>query len=287
MRKLLLSMYRISATLLSGYGLTRYFPLNVISTKFISYLKSSSVEIEGHKMFLDPEDSLGLSTRGSFEPFETEVVKREVKKGDVVLDIGANIGYYTLIFAKLVGEEGKVFAFEPDPDNFVLLKKNIETNGYQNVILVQKAVTNKSVNIRLYLSEDNKGDHRIYNSHENRKSIEVEAVSLDDYFKDYHGNIDFIKMDIQGAEGQAIQGMSNLLKKQQGIKIITEFWPFGLEMSGMEPEEYLKLLLKYRFKLYEIIWRKKKIKPINTPKFLEKYTPDKDDFANLLCAREN
>ena len=69
----------------------------------------------------------------------TALVKRIVRNGDIVVDIGAHIGYYTLIFARLVGPKGKVFAFEPEPNNFNLLIKNIKINGYKNIIPVQKA----------------------------------------------------------------------------------------------------------------------------------------------------
>jgi FkbM family methyltransferase len=248
--------------------------------------KSKFAEVQGHKMFLDSKDSLNLSINGIFEPFETEIVKKEIKKGDIVLDIGANIGYYTLIFAKLVGEQGKVFAFEPEPDNFALLEKNVEINGYRNVVLVQRAVSNKTGEIRLYLSEDNKGDHRIYDSHDGRKSIEVEAIRLDDYFKNYDGRIDFIKMDIQGAEGGAIQGMPLLLEKAKNLKLTTEFWPIGLIRFGIEPEGYLKLLLKHGFKIYHINEQEKRLEPANIALLLETYTPEGGFFTNLSCVRE-
>jgi len=201
MRKIMLSIYKKAVKILSGHGIGNFYPIKVIHSFVISYLKSNFAEVQGHKMFLDSKDSLCLSINGVYEPFETELVKKEIKKGDVVLDLGANIGYYTLIFGKLVGKRGKVFAFEPDPTNFSLLKKNVEMNGYKNVELVQKAVSNKTGKIKLYLCEDNKGDHRIYNSHDGRQSIEIEAIRLDDYFKNYNGAVDFIKMDIQGAEG--------------------------------------------------------------------------------------
>ncbi len=110
----------------------------------VSFLKSNFAEVQGQKMFLDKKDVLGLSINGVYEPLETKLVRKEVKKSDVVLDIGANIGYYTLILAKLVGKKGRVFAFEPDPTNFALLKKNISINGYKNVILVPKAVAGKT-----------------------------------------------------------------------------------------------------------------------------------------------
>ena len=286
MRKIMLSMYKKAFKILRGHGIEKFYPAKVISRFIFSHLKPSFVEVQGHKMFIDSKSSLRLLILGAYEPFETELVQKEIKRGDVVLDIGANIGYYTLIFAKLVGEEGKVFAFEPDPTNFSLLKKNVEINGYKNVELVQKAVSNKTGKIKLYLSRYNNVCHCIYNSHDGRQSIEVETIRLDDYFKNYNGEVDFIKMDIEGAEGEAIQGMFNLLKKNNNVKIITEFLPIGLKSSSINPEKYLKLLIELGFKLYEINEREKKIKPVNIPKLLEMYSPEKGIYTNLLCLRE-
>lgn len=285
MRKIVLSLYKIGLKFLSGHGIGKFYPIKVINNFIISYLKTNFAEVQGHKMFLDSKDSLYLSIHGIHEPFVTEFVKKEVKKGNVVLDIGANIGYYTLIFAKMVGEDGKVFAFEPDPTNFSLLKKNVEINDYKNVVLVQKAVSNKTGKGKLYISEDNLGAHTIYNSNDNRQWIEIEVIRLDDYFKNYNGKIDFIKIDIEGAEYEAIQGMRNLLKRNN-VTIVTEFNTFALKRSIIQPEEYLKLLIELGFKLYELNEQEKKIKPVNIPKLLEKYPPEEKISTNLLCIRE-
>ncbi len=287
MRKILFLAYKKIVKILSGHGIGKFYPIRVAHNFIIAHLKTTFTEVDGHKMFLGRRDSLSLSIEGIYEQFETELVKKEIKRGDVVLDIGAHIGYYTLIFARLVGGDGKVFAFEPDPTNFALLKKNVEMNGYKNVILIQKAVSNKPGKLKLYLCEDNDVDHRIYNSHDGRESIEIEAIRLDDYFRDYDGRIAFIKMDIQGEEGGG--GMSNLLKKNKNVKIVSEFWPIGLKRFGTEPEEYLKLLLKHGFTLYHINEKEKKIEPIDIPKLLEIYNPDmhkKGNFTNLLCIKE-
>jgi hypothetical protein len=154
-----------------------------------------------------------------------------------------------------------------------------------NVVLVQKAVSNKTGKLRLFLAEENTADHRIYNSHDNRKSIEIESIRLDEYFKDYDGKIDFIKMDIQGAEGRAVQGMSNLLKKNKDVAILSEFWPMGLKRSGIEPREYLKLLLAHGFKLYEIKEQKKRIEPTTVKNLLKVYTPKKTDSAYIMAKK--
>jgi len=285
MRRILLSIWKIGVKHLSGYGIGKLYPIKLAHEFLRSHLKTNVAEVLGHKMFLDSKDSLDLSINGVYEPLETKLVKKEIKKGDVVLDIGANIGYYTLIFAKLVGEEGKVFAFEPDPDNFALLKKNIEINGYRNVILVQKAVSNKTAKIRLYLSEARADVHTIYDSHDGRQSIEIEAVRLDDYFKNYNGRIDFIKMDIEGAEAGAIQGMPLLLRKNKHLKILTEFLPIALKEFGIDAEDYLKLLLKHGFTLYDINQRRKKIEPDNIAELSERYAPETGNYTNLLCVK--
>jgi len=117
------------------------------------------------------------------------LIKKYIQRGAVVLDAGAKIGYFTLIFARLVGDEGKVFAFEPAPENFALLKKNVEINGYQNVVIEQKAISNKTGKARLYLYEDHKGKHRIFDPGEGQQFIEIETIRLDDYFEqiDYEG----------------------------------------------------------------------------------------------------
>ena len=92
-------------------------------------------------------------------------------------------------------------------------------------------------------------------------------------------------MDIEGAEGLAIQGMPLLLQKNKNVKITTEFYPLALKTCGINPEEYLKLLIEYGFKLYHIDEQKKKIEPVNIPKLLEKYPPKKKGSTNLLCVK--
>lgn len=282
-RKTLFLIYKQCLRPISGHGLGRIYLTRALNDFVTSRLKSVA-RVQGHKMFLDPRDQLNLFSNGIYEPFETEIVKTEIRKGDIVLDIGANIGYYTLIFANLVGPEGKVFAFEPDPGNFALLEKNVEANGYHNVILVNKAVSNKNGKIKLYLSDDI-GDHRIYDSGDGRKSVEIEAIRLDDYFKQGNSRVNFIKMDIQGAEWEAIQGMNLLLQKNKDLKVITEFSPKLLRISGIRPEDYLGLLINHDLKLYHADERVQKIEPVNITEPLEKWMPSNRSYTNLLCIR--
>lgn len=287
MRKLIFLIFRKIVKIFLGTGLSKFPPVafvfNFLLTHLYPYVKPEQVKILGHKMFLHPRTSPCFSLYGICEKFETNFLEKKIKKNMVVLDLGANIGYYTLIAAKLVGEKGKVYAFEPAPDNFALLKKNIEVNGYKNVVLVQKAVSNKSGQTRLFLSQD-PTCHLIYDPHDNSKSVIVDVISLEDFFKNHNDKIDLIKMDIEGAEGWALQGMKNLIEKNKDMEIITEFRPFGLRKSGYPPEKYLSDLKELGFKLYDLNEQEEKIKPIDDiNKFLQMYGGDK--YTNLLCTR--
>jgi len=293
MRKEIFLMLKKSAKFLSRFWIGRVYLIKIAYrfayNNLFCYLKPKFIEVEGCKIYLNLQDqtiSDRLVINNAYEQFETQIIKKEVKEGDVVLDIGANIGYYTVILSKLVGEKGKIIAFEPDPENFVLLKKNVKINNCENVTLVQKAVSDETRKLKLYLSEDNKGDHRIYDAGEGRKYIEIEAISLDDYFKNYSRKIGLIKMDIQGAEPVAIQGMTLLLEKNKDVKIITEFEPFLLKKFGVEPKEYLKLLMRHDFRLHFLNEQKRKIELVDIDKLLEIYTPEKENYTNLLCVRQ-
>jgi FkbM family methyltransferase len=246
------------------------------------------VFVHGQRMLLhdfarDRFISSDLAGSGIFEPFETELVQIEIRPGDVVLDVGANIGYYTLMFARLVGPQGKVYAFEPDPENFALLEENVRLNGHGNVVLVNKAVSDKTGTGRLYLCEDNQGDHRTYDSADGRPHVAIETVDLDRYFQTYSGRIDFIKMDIQGSEYAAIAGMKGLLKRLGHVKLISEFWPFGLSKCGVEPKVYLDLLEALGFRLYEIDEALQRLIVANPASLLRDYQVEKGNFTNLLC----
>jgi FkbM family methyltransferase len=286
-RRMLVRMYMVTYKALSGHGIGRLSPVRLVHGLIRSSLTPSVVQILGNKMFLDPMDSLAFSMKegGIREPLQTQLAMREIGRGDVALDIGAHIGYYTLIFAKLVGDEGKVFAFEPDPDNFALLERNIRANGYRNVILERKAVSNLTGRVRLYLSEESSGGHTLFAYHDRRQQLEVDAVRLDDYFKHYTGRIDYIKMDIEGAEAEAIRGMPNLLRTHETLKLVTEFAPHHIKMSGIEPEEFLKMLARHGFELYNVNEMEKRIDRVEIGELLESYTAERGNATTVLCVR--
>lgn len=250
---------------------------------------SDQVLVNGFTMHIDPTDALGLRTNKVFEKFETELVKKEVKSGDIVLDIGANIGYYSLIFSRIVGPKGRVFAFEPDPNNFALLRKNIEINNLQNVTLIQKAVSDVSKPISFYLCNYNHAQHRIYPSSRCNETITVESITIDEYFsgKEFHDKINFVKMDVEGAEYDVIEGMKKTLKLNPNLKMLCEFSPKQIKEHGLEPENILDQLVRCGFKIYPITTAGEKIIPIDYSKPVISEIMRIGHGLNLLCVPEN
>lgn len=112
------------------------------------------------------------------------------------MDCKKNIGYCTLLAARLVGPHGRVYSFESDPLNFYILNKNVTVNGYTNVILCKKVVSDETRQIRLYIAQTNMGDHRIYDQEDGRKSIVIDSVRLDDFLYIHDKPVDIIKIDI-------------------------------------------------------------------------------------------
>ena len=248
------------------------------------------IPVQEHKMYVDIGDT-GLATqalisKGVFFKQMTKVVKSIIIKGMVCLDIGANIGYFTLIMARLVGEEGKVFAFEPEPHNFDLLAKNIAINGYGNVTAVPKAISNKDGKAELFLDRTSFGAHSLVrqDTRNIRQDVtEVEVQTLDSLFKDYDGRIDFIKMHVEGAELTVLEGMEDIINKNKDLIIITRFVPSVLTRFGSPPEEYLNRLIQYGFKLYDIDEKKEYVYPTDVASILKQYPVGKD--TNLLAKR--
>ncbi|HEY4127212.1 MAG TPA: FkbM family methyltransferase [Gammaproteobacteria bacterium] len=279
-------IYRKIAGALRGTGIGRFHALRKFDAFLVSRLSQRQITIHGHRMILDKTDSLRLSINHEFEPCETKLLDEQLQEGDVVLDIGANIGYYTLLAARKVGAKGRVYAFEPDPMNFSLLKQNIELNGYTNVELVNKAVGETSADLKLYLSDVNTGDHRTYESEGSRRAITIPCTSIDDYFRGSVCKITFIKMDIQGFECRAMRGMRETLGNCTAVKLTTEFWPYGLVRAGDSPEELIGLLEQNGFKLYDIDEATRSVGPADVAKLLSQYHQDTQDFTNLFCVKQ-
>lgn len=180
--------------------------------------------------------------------FEAEIYRSRIKPGMTVMEIGANVGFYTLLFSGLTGEKGRVMAFEPEPLNFRLLARSAAENGRANITCRQAAVSDKSGKVNLYIYEESRGDNCIYDCGDGRPSVETDAVSIDETLGP-DGKVDFIKMDIQGAEYKAVLGMERTIRNSPGLTILCEFAPGLIRKAGDSPERLLNKFMEYGFTL--------------------------------------
>ena len=151
---------------------------------------------------------------GTWEPEVIGAVTATIKSGMTVVDIGAHIGYYTLLFAKCVGPNGRVVAFEPLPVNFELLKRNIQLNELPYVQTFSQAVFSRNEEIILTVPDDlpHSGDASVYHSR-GTKQFRVPAIALDTFCDSSGLRPDILKMDVEGAEYEALLGAAETIAK--------------------------------------------------------------------------
>ena len=167
--------------------------------------------------------------RGIWEPCEANLFCQLIQPGDTVLDIGANIGYYTSIASRLVGSQGKVYAFEPKRRNFEILEWNATNSDAGNIVCINQAIANYTGETTLYLSPENLGHHSFLGSINFDETHTIAVTSADEYFLENPDKIDFVKIDVEGAEQAVLEGMQNILRTNaERIKVVMEFWPIGL-----------------------------------------------------------
>jgi FkbM family methyltransferase len=161
----------------------------------------------------------------------------KVKRGDIIVDAGAYLGHFTILAARKAGETGKVIAFEPDKTNYNVLKKNIASAKLNNVILINKALFNRNSKIAL------SGKFNLcYVSKEGRDRRTVDCATLDNELKRLNVNkINLIKMDIEGAELEAIDGAKETLKNTSNLAIACYH-----KRNGRKTGEILEPLLKQK-----------------------------------------
>ena len=171
---------------------------------------------------------------------ERLLLRKILFPGAVAVDAGANIGIYSQFLARCVGPAGAVHSFEPSPENFMRLRS--ATRKLPNVHVCQAAVGERSGKAMLYLSDKLNVDHRAYPTEgDARRALQIEMMALDDYFKPGQ-RVDLIKIDIQGYELHALQGAKRILEENPEIKLLLEFWPYGLKQAGAEWGDLIEML---------------------------------------------
>lgn len=273
--------------LLRGHGLARRHKLVWWAHRAVWRLTHSNrVRIDGFDLEVDLHDSLQLA-RGSYEPEESAWYAAHVRPGDTVLELGGNVGYFTCLFARAVGPEGLVVAYEPDPMLADINERNAASHGYADRVVVRRsAASDESGRVTFFRAGRNYGNNSLFRDDRDAlggTSFEVDVVRVDDDLADLGRPIDVVKMDIQGAESLALAGMSRILERDRPRVMVVEFWPKGLDGMGRDPRELLEVLDRAGYKYTEL----GSDDLVDPDDLLERLTPENAAWTNLVCTRKS
>ena len=216
---------------------------------------------------------------------EKIVFLRLVRRGDVVLDIGANAGYYTLLFSHLAGPQGRVHAFEPVAQTFAILSRQVQRNrGSDNVVLNQCALADRAGDVSLLVPERDLGQAALARHHAGpwryAGSIEPHssrAITLDEYAAGLQA-LDFLKCDVEGAERLVLQGGEATLRRFRPL-LFLEVCPDWTASFGYEPVETLPFLAAFGYSRFYLAGEELHL--LSRP---ESALAKLRGSANLLCA---
>jgi FkbM family methyltransferase len=182
---------------------------------------------------------------GVYERDVTTLVMSIISRGMTVVDLGASIGYYSLLASRLAGSSGSVYAFEPDPNAYQFLLANIDENDCANVVPVNKAVSDRFGIVGFVRTEPERGFVRVDRS----ASETVDALPLDAFFAPLGWPpVHVVKMDIEGSEERAVLGMEELLHRNPGLQLIMELNTGSLLRNGTNVDQLGSTLQRLGFK---------------------------------------
>jgi FkbM family methyltransferase len=201
--------------------------------------------LAGYKMRLEWLSSKAF-VFGTYEREVISALQRIVQPDWVVVDIGAHIGYFALLLAKLVGPRGRVIAFEPLPANFRVLSENVRMNGCSNVVLENRAVAATSGSMSLRSNDSNRLTYTASLVH-GQPIVEVEAVSLDDYTSGLQERIHLVMMDVEGVEAAVLQGMRSILQRDLPILLVElhSFDQTGESHPALQELQFMDYSIQY------------------------------------------
>jgi FkbM family methyltransferase len=214
--------------------------------------------IPGLRFRVMPQDDVGrhIARDGVHEPANTAWLLANLKLAptDVVVDVGANIGWYSLLLGQIGGGKVDVYAFEPEPLNFANLRENIALNGASRIVPQQLALGERSGSLDLYLYKDsNRGRHSALPIHDGHK-ISVPVMRLDEWWEKSglrQRTLRFLKIDVEGYELPALQGAGELLQRCQTLML--EYSPAYMRRAGLEPADLLQLLQRAGFQVHRLV----------------------------------
>jgi FkbM family methyltransferase len=220
--------------------------------------------ILGHLVHVDARDTSllpSLVVRGYWEPAVTRALLRLVRPGQRIVEVGANVGYHSVLFASGVAPTGSVTAFEANPRMVELLRRTLATNGLAGAVrVVPLAVTDRPGRVTLHRLARQQGSSSIYPFtprdlavwDDEASPLDVEATSLDAFFGAGEPPPDLVKIDAEGAEPAIVAGMRGLLARAPRVQLVLEFLPSALARAGHDARGFLASLTALGFRLHTI-----------------------------------
>jgi FkbM family methyltransferase len=206
----------------------------------------------GFHMKINPIRDVGVETSiyntGTYEKGTLQIIKENLKEGEVFVDVGTNIGLMSLFASQLVKTSGKVYAFEPHPLTRQILLENIEMNSAENILVSAYAAGSERGRSRIFDGKDqNRGSASLSLEGQISKGYEVEVISLDEFFGEKH--ISMMKVDVEGYELEVLKGAQNILKRDQPPFLIVECSQLRENTFGSSATplfDYIKSVNNYR-----------------------------------------
>jgi FkbM family methyltransferase len=242
------------------FGVFVRLVLSRVVSAYLSFLlpnRHIQVTTKAGKIYLNLKESQWMLDRalGVYEYWKTELFTSLMKPNMTVLDIGGNKGYYSLLAAKLCGDSGSVYTFEPLPENCKWIDSAFKDNGYRSVELVPVALSNRNGSATFFEAKKSGGGTLIEKSNQHGAPITVITKRLDDFLdeKASYKAVDVIKMDVEGAEMQVLEGAAELLRNSQRLKLLIDIH------SQQLGEDVFDLLQSHGFKMFTIERHSKEI----------------------------
>jgi len=263
-------------------------PLIHLVNRVIMLTIPKEINIDEGRIALNQKDVAvsGMLALGAFEPYQISLFRQLIKPEMVVIDIGANIGLYTVIAGRKVGEKGKVFSFEPEQRNFDFLNNNIRINNLSNIYSSKVAISNEKSTKELFLFSENTGSYSLVDNRKTNVSVSVQTDTLDSILNSHSiKQVDIIKMDIEGAEYLAFEGMTNTINSSKKLTMMIEFFPNAIRRFNKNPHDFLTRISSLGFKISEINEDKKATTEITDIYTFLNHFPKGEVATNLLLVK--
>lgn len=238
---LLRNVRRIASKYLGGLGIGKKFPFLWRIYDWVAGFQDPFIHpIQGFRMWINPKDRSYLmrlighdyASMDVYEPATTKIFREHIKPGDVVLDIGASMGYFSMLAGSL---GAMVYAFEPTKINFNYLCQNVILNEYESRVFPHEcAAYSKNHIVRMPVNASPVN------------ACWANGVNLDDWLEQQGiTKVDFVKIDTDGSEPHVLKGLERTIKNNPNLKMVCEYYPKCIEMAGGNPLEVKEILDKY------------------------------------------